>query len=92
MKQYNVEKMKKEIEELKVEDLIQVITYEPLLHGSIKIKEYTKEQRKIIKNKVLEIARATLDLAELERKFQKENIKKRKIIDEEIIEILVSLL
>lgn len=72
MKQYNVEKIKKEIEELKVEYLIQIITYEPLLKGSTKIKEYTGEQRKIIKNKVLEIARATLDLAELERKFQEE--------------------
>lgn len=92
MKQFNVEKMKKEIEELKVEDLIQVITYEPLLKGSTKIKEYTGEQRKIIKNKVLEIARTTLELAELERKFQKENIKKRKTIDEEILAILLSLL
>lgn len=92
MKQYNVEKMKKEIEELKVEDLITIITYEPLLKGSTKIKEYTKEQRKLLKNKLLEIARTTLDLAELERKFQVENIEKRKTIDEEILAILVSLL
>ena len=76
MKKFDVKKMKKEIEELKVEDLIKIITYEPLLKGSINIKEYTKDQRKIIKNKLLEIARATLELAELERKFQVENIKK----------------
>lgn len=76
MKQYNIEKMKNEIEDLKVEDLIQIITYEPLLKGSTKIKEYTREQRKIIKNKVLEIARQVLDLAELERKFTDENLKK----------------
>ena len=78
MKKFDIEKMKKEIEELKVKYLIQVITYEPLLQGSTNIKEYSGEQRKIIKNKLLEIARTTLDLAELECKFQEENIKKRK--------------
>lgn len=69
-----INKIKKDIEKLDTEDLIEVITNEPLLSGEVSIKRYTKEQRKILREKVLEIARLTLDLAELERSLIKEKI------------------
>lgn len=80
-----LEQIKKDIEKLDTEDLFEIITREPLLSGEVSIKRYTKEQRKILREKVLEIARLTLDLSELERSFIKEK-------DKEIIEILMSLL
>ena len=54
------------MKKLDTEDLIEVITNEPLLSGEVSIKRYTKEQRKILREKVLEIARLTVDLIELE--------------------------
>lgn len=92
MKKFNVEEIKKEIEKFDIEDLTEIITKEPLLNGAVSIKGYTKEQREILRNKVLEIARLTLDLAELERSFIKEKVKNIKSKDKEIIEILLSLL
>lgn len=74
------------------EDLIEVITNDPLLSGEVSIKRYTKEQRKILREKVLEIARFTVDLLELEMNFIKEKVKNSKLKDKEIIEILMSLL
>ena len=56
----------------------------------IKIEGFRKEQREVIRNKLLEIARQVLDLAELERKFNKENLKLLKDID--IIKLLINLL
>ena len=82
-----IEQIKKDIEKLEIEDLIEVITREPLLSGKVNIKEYTKEQRTILREKVLEIARLTLDLAELEKNFIKEKEKNSKLKDKEIIEI-----
>ena len=89
MKKINIEEVKKEIEKFDIEELIEIIIKEPLLSGQVSINSYTIEQRKILKNKVLEIARLTLDLAELERNFIKENVKNT---DKEILEILLSLL
>ena len=84
-----IEQIKKDIEKMDTEDLFEIITREPLLSGEVSIKRYTKEQRKILREKVLEIARLTLDLAELEINFIKENVKN---IDNEILELLLSLL
>lgn len=85
-----IEQIKKDIEKLDTEYLFEIITREPLLSGEVSIKVYTKEQRKILREKVLEIARLTLDLAELEQSFIIEkNIKSK---DKEILEILLSLL
>ena len=92
MKKFNVEEIKKEIEKFDIEDLTEIITKEPLLSGKVNIEGYTNEQRKILKNKVLEIAKLSLDLAELERKFIKEKVKNIKIKDKEILEILLSLI
>ena len=92
MKKLNVKEVKKEIEKLNIEELSEIIIKEPLLSGRISIKSYSIEQRKILKNKVLEIARLTLDLAELERNFVKEKVKNIKNTDKEILEILISLL
>ena len=86
MKKLNKEEFKEELEKFDIEKLIEIIIKEPLLSGQVSINSYTIEQRKILKNKVLEIARLTLDLAELERNFIKENT------DKEILEILLSLL
>lgn len=90
MRKFDLEQIKKDIEKLDSEDLFEIITREPLLSGEVSIKDYTKEQRKILREKVLEIARLTLDLAELERKFIKEKLKNIK--NKEILEILLSLL
>lgn len=87
-----IEQIKKDVEKLDTEDLFEIITREPLLSGEVSIKGYTKEQRKILREKVLEIARLTLDLAELERKFIIEKVKNNKSKDKEILEILLSLL
>ena len=66
-----IEQIKKDIEKLDTEDLIEVITREPLLSGEVSIKRYTKEQRIILREKILEIARLSLDLSELELSFIK---------------------
>lgn len=87
-----MEQIKKDIEKLDIEDLFEIITREPLLSGEVNIKEYTKEQRTILREKVLEIARLTVDLLELEKNFIKEKEKNSKLKDKEIIEILMSLL
>lgn len=87
-----LEQIKKDIEKLDTEDLFEIITREPLLSGEVSIKGYTKEERKILREKVLEIARLTLDLAELECKFMKEKVKNNTSKDKEILEIILSLL
>lgn len=75
MKKLNIEEIKKEIEKFNIEELIEIIKKEPLLSGKNKIEVYSKEQRKEIKNKLLEITRQVIDLVELERKFTDENLK-----------------
>lgn len=75
------------MKKLDTEDLFEIITRDSLLSGEVSIKGYTKEQRKILREKVLEIARLTLDLSELELSFIKEKVKNK-----EIVEILLSLL
>lgn len=90
MKKLNIEEVKKEIEKFNIEELREIIIKEPLLSGLVSINRYNNEQRKIIKNKVLEIARQVLDLAELERKFTDENLKL--LTDKDDIILLIKLL
>lgn len=90
MKKLNIEEVKKEIEKFNIEELREIIIKEPLLSGQVSINSYNNEQRKIIKNKVLEIARQVLDLAELERKFTDENLKL--LTDKDDITLLIKLL
>ena len=73
---YNVEKLKKEIECFTIQDLADIIRTEPLILEKNSIFNYNKKQREELKSCMLEIAKRTLDLAELESKFLKENIKK----------------
>lgn len=81
----NIEQIDKDIEKLDIEDLFEIITQEPLLSGEISIKSYSNEQRKILKNKVLEIAKLSLDLAKLECKFIKEKVKNIKSKDKKFL-------
>lgn len=72
----NVEEYKKEIEDFEIEELADIIRTQPLIEGSNSLLAYNKKQREELKNCMLEIAKRTLDLAELESKFLDENIKK----------------
>ena len=71
---YNVEEFKKEIEDFEIQDLADIIRREPLIAGRISVFGYNKKQREELKSCMLDIAKRTLDLAELERKFIEENI------------------
>lgn len=73
---YNVEEFKKGIEDFEIQDLADIIRREPLIAGRIDVFGYNKKQREELKSCMLEIAKKTLDLAELERKFLEENINK----------------
>lgn len=85
-----IKQIKKDNEKLDTEDLIEVITIEPLLRVEVSIKRYTKEKGK--EPTIEEIARLNVDLLELETNFIKEKEKNSKLKDKEIIEILMSLL
>ena len=70
----NIEKIKKEIECFTIQDLAEIIRTEPLIAGRNSTLSYNKKQREELKSCMLDIARRTLDLAELEEKFLLENI------------------
>ena len=69
----NVEKLKKEIEVFEIQDLAEIIRTEPLIAGKSFTLSFNKKQYEELKNCMLEIAKKTLDLAELEIKFLMEN-------------------
>lgn len=71
---YNVEEFKKEIEDFEIQDLADIIRTEPLIAGRNFTLSYNKKQREDLKSCILEIAKKTLDLAELEEKFLLENM------------------
>ena len=71
---FNVEKLKKEIEVLEIQDLADIIRTQPLIAGRNSTLSYNKKQREELKSCMLEIAKKTLDLAELEEKFLLENM------------------
>ena len=73
---YNVEELKKEIEDFEIKDLAYIIRREPLIAGKINVFGYNKKQREELKSCMLDITKRTLDLAELEKKFIEENINK----------------
>ena len=70
---YNVE----EIEDFEIQDLADIIREEPLIAGINSVFIYNKKQREELKSCMLDIAKRTLDLAELEEKFLEENITKK---------------
>lgn len=73
---FNVEEIKKEIEDFEIQDLAEIIRTAPLIAERNSVLIYNKKQREELRSCILEIAKRTLDLTELERKFLKENIKK----------------
>ena len=73
----DIEKLKKEIENLEIQDLADIISMEPLILGKNSILNYNKKQREELKSCMLEIAKKTLDLSELEKNFLLENMNKR---------------
>lgn len=70
----DIEKIKKEIEYFTIQDLADIIRTEPLITGRYSTLNYNKKQREELKSCMLEIAKKTLDLAELEEKFSLENM------------------
>ena len=69
----DIEKFKKGIECFTIQDLADIIRTEPLIAGRYSTLSYNKKQREELKSCMLEIAKKTLDLAELEEKFLLEN-------------------
>ena len=72
----DIEELKKEIEDFEIKDLADIIRREPLIEGKINVFRYNKKQSEELKSCMLDIAKRTLDLAELERKSIEENINK----------------
>ena len=68
------EKIKKEIECFTIQDLAEIIRTEPLIAGRNSTLSYNKKQREELKSCMLDIAKRTLDLSELEEKFLLENM------------------
>lgn len=73
----DIEKIKKEIKDLEIQNLADIIRKEPLIAGESSTLFYNKKQREELKSCMLEITKKTLDLAELEEKFLLENMNKR---------------
>ena len=76
MKDIKIEDLKKEIECFTIQDLANIIRKHPLIDGRSSTLGFNKKQREELKSCMLDIAKRTLDLAELERKFLEENINK----------------
>lgn len=72
----NLGEFKKEIEDLEIQDLADIIRTQPLIAGRNSVLGYNKKQREELKSCMLDIAKRTLDLADLEYKFLKENYNK----------------
>ena len=73
----DIEKLKKGIEDFEIQELAQVIRRNPLISGNTTVIIYNKKQREELKNCMVEIAKRSLDLANLEDKFLNENITKK---------------
>lgn len=70
----DIEEYKRKIECFTIQDLADFIRTEPLIAGRNSRLSYNKKQREELKNCMLEIAKKTLDLADLEEKFLLENM------------------
>lgn len=73
----DIEDLKKEIECFTIQDLAYIIRKHPLIDGRSSTLGFNKKQREELKSCMLDIAKRTLDLAELEEKFLLENMNKR---------------
>lgn len=72
----DIEELKKKIECFTIQDLADIIRTEPLIAGENSTLNYNKIQREELKSCMLDIAKKTIDLSGLEKKFLLENIKK----------------
>lgn len=93
----DIEEYKKKIECFTIQDLADIIRIEPLIAGRNSTLSYNKKQREELKSCMLEIAKKTIDLAELEEKFLLENMNiKNKTItietDKELKELMKELI
>lgn len=79
----DIEELKKKIEYLTIQDLAYVIRSNPLIAEGNSTLGYNKKQREELKSCMLDIAKRTLDLAQLEEKFIEENINKIFVTNEE---------
>lgn len=70
----DIEEYKRKIECFTIQDLADIIRTEPLIAGRYSSLSFNKKQREDLKSCILEIAKKTLDLAELEEKFLLENM------------------
>lgn len=70
----DIEEYKRKIECFTIQDLADIIRTEPLIAGRNSSLSYNKKQREELKSCMLEIAKKTLDLADLEEKFLLENM------------------
>lgn len=73
----DIEDLKKEIECFTFQDLAYIIRKHPLIDGRSSTLGFNKKQREELKSCMLDIAKRTLDLTELEGKFLEENINKK---------------
>ena len=89
---YNVEEIKKEIEDFEIQDLANIIRMQPLIAERNSVLGYNKKQREKLKSCMLDIAKRVLDLAELEYKFLRENHNKIFVMNEDDLAELKELL
>lgn len=89
---YNVEEIKKEIEDFEIQDLANIVRMQPLISGRNSVLAYNIKQRKELKSCMLDIVKRTLDIAELEYKFLKENHNKIFVMNEDDLAELKELL
>lgn len=68
-----IEELKRKIECFSIQDLSYIIRTEPLIAGRNSTLSYNKKQLEELKSCMLEIAKKTLELSELENKFLLEN-------------------
>ena len=85
----DIEELKKKIECFTIQDLAEIIKREPLIAEANSTLSYNKKQREELKSCMLEIAKKTLDLAELEKKFLLET--KKDELKAELEKLLKSL-
>lgn len=70
----DIEEYKRKIECFTIQDLADIIRTDPLIAGRFSCLIFNKKQREDLKSCILEIAKKSLDLAELEEKFLLENM------------------
>lgn len=89
---YNVEEIKKKIEDFEIQDLADIVRKQPLISGENSVLGYNIKQRKELKSCMLDIVKRTLDLTELEYKFLKDNHNKIFVMNEDDLAELKELI